>query len=89
MLNKEDWKNPGQSWDGRVIKYREEMPVTKRRARFAWTIVALFVAMSVCAWRPIAATAASPAERDTCGIVAFLTDWGTRDFYVGAARGVA
>ena len=89
MLNKEDWQKPGQSWDGRVIMYEGEMSVTKRRARFVWTIVALLVAMSVCAWRPTAAMAASPAERNTCGIIAFLTDWGTRDFYVGAARGVA
>lgn len=33
--------------------------------------------------------AASLAERDTNGIIGFVTDWGTRDFYVGAAKGVA
>ena len=88
-VEQDNWRKLGQSWDGWAIMYEGEMPVTKSRARFVWTIVALFVAMSVCAWRPVAATAASPAERDTCGIIAFLTDWGTRDFYVGAAKGVA
>lgn len=36
-----------------------------------------------------AGMAASLAQRETNGIVAFATDWGTRDFYVGAAKGVA
>lgn len=35
------------------------------------------------------ALAASPAERQANGIIAFLTDFGTRDFYVGAIKGVA
>lgn len=36
-----------------------------------------------------AALAQSPAQRVSNGIVAFVTDWGERDFYVGAAKGVA
>jgi len=35
------------------------------------------------------ALAQSPAQRLSNGIVALLTDWGERDFYVGAAKGVA
>lgn len=31
----------------------------------------------------------SPVQRETNGIIAFMTDWGTRDWYVGAVRGVA
>jgi len=89
MLNKKDWQKPGPIWEGGAIIYREEMPVTTRRARYLWTILAVFVALSVYASGPARAMAASPAERDTCGIIAFLTDWGTRDFYVGAAKGVA
>jgi len=38
---------------------------------------------------PQAVLAQSPAQRTANGIVAFVTDWGERDFYVGAAKGVA
>ncbi len=88
-MNKGDWQKLGLNWDGWAIMFGEEMPVNTRRARYLWTVLALVAAVSVCAWRPALAAAASPAERDTCGIIAFLTDWGTRDFYVGAAKGVA
>ncbi len=33
--------------------------------------------------------ASSPAERDSNGILVLMTDWGTRDFFVGAVKGVA
>ncbi len=31
----------------------------------------------------------SPVQRATNGIIAFMTDWGSRDWYVGAVKGVA
>lgn len=33
--------------------------------------------------------ASSPAQRDSNGILVLMTDWGTRDFFVGAVKGVA
>lgn len=50
----------------------------------ATLVVALLVALA-----GTSALAASPAERQANGIIAFLTDFGTRDFYVGAIKGVA
>ncbi len=38
---------------------------------------------------PVIALSRSPVQRSTNGIIAFLTDWGSRDWYVGAVKGVA
>src|SRR5690606_1278123 len=51
-------------------------------------VVLLAMAALLTALAP-AALAQSPAQRVSNGIVAFVTDWGERDFYVGAAKGVA
>lgn len=61
--------------------------LSRKRQSFIVVLVAaitLFVAVA-----PPAVLAQSPAQRTSSGIVAFVTDWGERDFYVGAAKGVA
>lgn len=46
--------------------------------------VLLIVLLTFC----VLAFSSSPVQRETNGIVAFITDWGSRDWYVGAVRGV-
>ncbi len=60
-------------------------------ARKTTSLAAVLVAvLALCVFAASsAALAQSPAQRTSNGIVAFVTDWGERDFYVGAAKGVA
>lgn len=71
----------GIKLSGRVFRVNR---VTMRRIVLT---IGLVVALAVVASG--AGMAKSLAQRDTNGIIAFATDWGTRDFYVGAAKGVA
>lgn len=50
--------------------------------------LALAALLSAPLWA-LAGDAASAAGFSANGVVAFITDWGTRDFYVGAVKGVA
>ena len=52
-------------------------------------VVRLLVVMAMLSLLAAAATAQSPAQRHTNGIIVLYTDWGTSDFYVGAVKGVA
>lgn len=56
------------------------------RSRVFAAAVAVFLLVGVASTQTLAV---SPAERQANGIIAFLTDFGTRDFYVGAIKGVA
>lgn len=63
--------------------------LSKRLQRILSVLVVLALLAVFGASVSTGASAASSAERETNGIIAFLTDWGTRDFYVGAVKGVA
>lgn len=54
------------------------------RARWRWLVVVVLAACLAGS-----AFAQGQYQPETNGVIAFLTDWGTRDFYVGAVKGVA